>query len=38
MGAMKVIHRGAQNHRVDPTKVAQLIATLYPDTAHRLTL
>lgn len=38
MGAMKVIHRGAQNHRVDPSKVAQLIATIYPDTAHRLTL
>lgn len=38
MGALKVVHRGAQNHRVDPVNVAQLIAKLYPDTAHRLTL
>ncbi len=38
MGALKVVHRGAQNHRVDPANVAQLIAKLYPDTAHRLTV
>lgn len=38
MGALKVVHRGAQNHRVDPVNVAQLVAKLYPDTAHRLTL
>jgi adenosine kinase len=38
MGALKVVHRGAQNHRVDPVNVAQLIAKVYPDTAHRLTV
>lgn len=38
MGALKVVHRGAQNHRVDPVTIAPLIAKVYPDTAHRLTV
>ena len=38
MGALKVVHRGAQNHRVDPVTIAPLIAKVYPDTAHRLTI
>ncbi|MBU3724399.1 MAG: carbohydrate kinase family protein [Burkholderiaceae bacterium] len=36
MGAIKVTHRGGQNHVVRPTEVARHLQTLYPDTADRL--
>jgi adenosine kinase len=36
MGAMKVVHRGGQNHPVVPDVIAQHLRTLYPDTAGRL--
>jgi adenosine kinase len=36
MGALKVIHRGGQNHAVRPPEVARFLQTLYPDTAARL--
>lgn len=36
MGAIKVTHRGGQNHTVRPTEVAQVLQTIYPDTATRL--
>ena len=36
MGAMKVVHRGGQNHPVSPATVSQHLKKLYPDTAARL--
>ncbi len=36
MGAIKVTHRGGQNHTVRPTEVAQVLQNIYPDTAARL--
>ncbi|MEY3981618.1 MAG: hypothetical protein RLZZ281_487 [Pseudomonadota bacterium] len=36
MGAIKVIHRGGQNHRIDPHDVLARVGELYPDTAARL--
>jgi adenosine kinase len=36
MGALKVIHRGGQNHAVRPPEVARFLQNLYPDTAARL--
>ncbi len=36
MGAMKVVHRGGQNHPVSPAIVSQHLKKLYPDTAGRL--
>jgi adenosine kinase len=36
MGAMKVVHRGGQNHAVSPKDVARHLDTFYPDTAGRL--
>jgi adenosine kinase len=36
MGAMKVVHRGGQNHSIQPKSVHQKMARLYPDSAHRL--
>ena len=36
MGALKVVHRGAQNHNIDRITVQGLLRDLYPDTASRL--
>ena len=36
MGAIKVIHRGGQNHRIDPHSVLAQVGSLYPDSAARL--
>lgn len=36
MGAMKVVHRGGQNHSVQPQSVIQILEKLYPDTAASL--
>lgn len=36
LGGMKVVHRGGQNHQVDPTTIKQYLQTLYPDTAQRI--
>ena len=36
MGALKVVHRGAQNHNIDRIAVQGLLRDLYPDTASRL--
>lgn len=36
MGAIKVTHRGGQNHAVRPAEIAQHLHTIYPDTAVRL--
>lgn len=38
MGALKVIHRGAQNHEVSRAQIGGLLQTLYPDTAKQLHL
>jgi adenosine kinase len=36
MGGLKVVHRGGQNHTVNPSHVQQLLEKIYPDTAKRL--
>lgn len=36
LGAMKVIHRGSQNHSVQPKSVARELSRLYPDSAARI--
>lgn len=36
MGALKVVHRGGQNHPVKPNIVSAHLKKLYPDTASRL--
>ena len=36
MGAIKVTHRGGQNHAVRPSEIAQHLHNIYPDTAARL--
>lgn len=38
MGGLKVTHRGGQNHSIVPAQVQQLLATIYPDTAKRLSV
>jgi len=38
MGALKVIHRGGQNHTIDVQQVGHLLKTHYPDAAGRLLL
>ncbi len=36
MGAIKVTHRGGQNHTIRPLEIHQYLQNLYPDTAERL--
>jgi adenosine kinase len=36
MGALKVVHRGAQNHHVSPLIAQQHLQKIYPDTASRI--
>ena len=36
MGALKVVHRGAQNHHVSPLIAHQHLQKIYPDTASRI--
>jgi adenosine kinase len=38
LGALKVVHRGAQNHSIDRKAVAALMQKLYPETAARLSM
>lgn len=38
MGALKVIHRGGQNHTIDVQQVGQLLKTHYPNAAAQLSL
>ena len=38
MGGWKVVHRGGQNHKVNPANVQNLLEKIYPDTASRIKL
>jgi adenosine kinase len=36
MGALKVVHRGAQNHAISPALAQAHLKKIYPDTANRI--
>jgi adenosine kinase len=36
MGAIKVVHRGGQNHDIKPVEVQRVLERIYPETARRL--
>lgn len=38
MGALKVVHRGGQNHPVEPKQIGQLLEKVYPDSAKHLAI